>query len=282
MIKARVEEITPEIAAAMLAHSPEHQRGVKERYAASLAQAMRRGEWVVNGESIVVDEEGHTIDGQHRLRAVVASGVTIYSLVVRGVSVSRDVFATLNVGKSRSLADVIKIDGCGRGWDEQRLAAVLRALCMHGPHSNYSMSYREVVSSLPVYADGLDAIATACPPAARSHGNKVVTATVIAAVTAAVLHGHDISRCASFLDGLRTGVVDDARGADSAAITVRNALLSSSLSYAERLRSFRRAQRALVAFLAREPWPRAVCPDRPVWDVSIGSEWWRKRNDGAA
>ena len=46
---------------------------------------MQNGEWKLNGKSICFDWNGRLLNGQHRLSAVVRSGVPLTTLVVRGL-----------------------------------------------------------------------------------------------------------------------------------------------------------------------------------------------------
>src|SRR3954469_22575211 len=79
-----IETITPEKAAKWLAHNPANRNLADARFGA-FAAAVLRNEWRLHGESIKFDLNGDLLDGQHRLAAVVKSGVTIQSVVVRGV-----------------------------------------------------------------------------------------------------------------------------------------------------------------------------------------------------
>jgi hypothetical protein len=103
-----VVDITPDIAAKMLRTNTKNRpvsRATVDRY----AEIMKRGEWVLNGDTITFDENNVQVDGQHRCLAVIKSGVTIPCIVVRGVSV--DAFLTKDGGKRRSNADVLGING---------------------------------------------------------------------------------------------------------------------------------------------------------------------------
>lgn len=71
------------------------------RYAAD----MLRGEWRMNGETIKFDDRGRLIDGQHRLLAIIESGVTVDLAVFR--ELGRDAFKTIDTGKVRTPADVL-------------------------------------------------------------------------------------------------------------------------------------------------------------------------------
>lgn len=50
-----------------------------------MAEDMRSGRWRLDGSPVRMDEAGFVIDGQNRLKAVVASGTTLEFLVVRHV-----------------------------------------------------------------------------------------------------------------------------------------------------------------------------------------------------
>lgn len=120
-MKATVETITPEVAARWL-ESNTRNRTIKKHRVQQLAGAIRRGEWEENGESIKWNG-AVLIDGQHRLAAIVASGMPITSLVVRDLPVtSQD---TVDIGVRRSLADVLQLRG---EPDARTLAAVLNNL----------------------------------------------------------------------------------------------------------------------------------------------------------
>lgn len=73
----------------------------------SLSRRMELGEWSLNGDTIRFDENGFLIDGQHRLQAVIKSGVTITTFVARNMGA--DVFKTIDEGKVRGGADIISV-----------------------------------------------------------------------------------------------------------------------------------------------------------------------------
>ena len=86
MKKTEFQEITPATAKAWLEEHNTKNRTIKKAHVARLAADMKQGRWVgENGESIKFDVDGRLADGQHRLAACVASGVTITSLVVRDI-----------------------------------------------------------------------------------------------------------------------------------------------------------------------------------------------------
>ena len=100
-------DITPTLAMDWLSAVPEYQRKIDEKHVARITFAINNNEWRLNGATIVFNEKGELIDGQHRLTAIYKSGRTVKSLVVTGVNSQEATFATLGDSKSRQLADFI-------------------------------------------------------------------------------------------------------------------------------------------------------------------------------
>ena len=103
--------ITPAIAAKLLEKNPKN-RPLSQNLITRLATEMKEGRWKVNGDMIRLtgyNGDGSIIDGQHRLSAVIKSGVSIQSWVMGGLP--EDVFNTIDCGKLRSRADTLFCDG---------------------------------------------------------------------------------------------------------------------------------------------------------------------------
>lgn len=107
-ITSTVRQVTPADAQKFL-DSMVKNRVPTEAAVASYASAMSRGEWKVNGEAIVLDEDEKMIDGQHRCLAIVRHGKPVDMLVVRGVK--RAAFDTIDIGRKRTSGDVLGIVG---------------------------------------------------------------------------------------------------------------------------------------------------------------------------
>lgn len=107
-VSVSVETITPEIADEMLARNKSN-RKLDERHVAELAEMMRQGMWMLNGETIIIDKHNNLTSGQHRLTAVKEAGVAIQTLVARGLD--RSTFCTVDRGKIRTVADNLGLSG---------------------------------------------------------------------------------------------------------------------------------------------------------------------------
>ena len=118
-IEAKIVTITPAYAAKLLRDSAHHNRPLNTRMVDVYARDMAAGHWVINGQAIVLSPNGELLDGQHRLHAVVKSGVTIDTVISLGVPVKH--FKTIDRGKERTFADVLHINGY---HSTHRLAAI--------------------------------------------------------------------------------------------------------------------------------------------------------------
>jgi hypothetical protein len=84
-------------------------RGWTQKHTNKLLGIYNRGNWKFNGDPIVFDKNGCLVQGQHRAYMIWLCGQTVPVLVVRGVD--PDVFGTYDLGKRRTLKDIISIPG---------------------------------------------------------------------------------------------------------------------------------------------------------------------------
>ena len=106
-MNAKLERITPESAAEMLQLN-KNNRPASATSVKFLAREIREGRWQVNGDTITFADD-RLIDGQHRLMAVIESGIPISTFVVRGVP--SESFLTKDSGRKRGAADALAIIG---------------------------------------------------------------------------------------------------------------------------------------------------------------------------
>jgi len=102
-------DITPSYAHKLLTKNKENRRINKTRVK-QYATSMARGEWVDNGQTIVISDNGLLIDGQHRLSAVVESGQTIKSILVtlEGTGLN-PIGIPIDLGQSRNISNITGI-----------------------------------------------------------------------------------------------------------------------------------------------------------------------------
>ena len=108
-MESAIESITPDMAMALLESNNFANRPVSQDRVSEYAEMMQNGRWALNGETLIFGTNGELLNGQHRLWAIVESGMTVQILVVRGVDPA--VFHTIDTGMKRSRAQVLAMRG---------------------------------------------------------------------------------------------------------------------------------------------------------------------------
>jgi hypothetical protein len=103
-----IESITPERAQAMLDHNLDSNRRLRPHLVEKYASDMKRGMWKQTYDPVRLLSDGTLVDGQHRLSAIIATGISQKMLVVR---VEEDVIGSLDQNAPRNLADQRSIQG---------------------------------------------------------------------------------------------------------------------------------------------------------------------------
>lgn len=124
-ISYSVMTITPALAKQWLGENT-HNRHLNEKHVATLAGAIKRGEWELNGAAITRAKDGTLIDGQHRLHAVVKADKAIKSFV--GLNMPMSTQETVDAGKKRTFGHVLQLRGYTHA---DQLASATRALYVY-------------------------------------------------------------------------------------------------------------------------------------------------------
>lgn len=107
-VSAKVMRITPDMAKAMLERN-DCNRNIRPFKLRQLVADIEKGQWAFNGEPLIISDDWQLNDGQHRLTAVVQTGVSILSMVVFGVP--RETRTTVDQGAARGAADYLGMGG---------------------------------------------------------------------------------------------------------------------------------------------------------------------------
>ena len=102
------ETITPDLAREYLKANIIN-RPLKPKVVDTYAERMRKGQWKMSGEPICFLKGGALGNGQHRLYAVIKTGIPITFLIVRGCD--PDSLYVYDSGVNRTVADGIGLDG---------------------------------------------------------------------------------------------------------------------------------------------------------------------------
>lgn len=101
--------ITPEVAKKIIESNTRNRRVDRNRVTL-YSNEIKEGRWKSDtAETIKISKTGVVLDGQHRLHAVILANTPTYFVIASDLA--DDVFDVLDTGKSRTGADVFKIEG---------------------------------------------------------------------------------------------------------------------------------------------------------------------------
>lgn len=115
-----------------------HNRRVRVSTVDKYAGQMTSGQWELNGEPIIVADNGDLMDGQHRLLAAVKANRPLRTLIV--YNVARFAFDTINTGAGRNASDVLQIRGVAA--ETARIAAAAAVRCILFDKFGHTLSSR--------------------------------------------------------------------------------------------------------------------------------------------
>ncbi len=235
----KLVKVTPALAEQWLAGRAEN-RVVRKSIVALYCRLMLARQWVLTHQGIAFDEEGRLIDGQHRLMAVVASGVSVLMVVMTGVS--NEAFEAIDRHIKRSVADCLRID--------KDIAAAAQAGWGHEGRGLKAMLSPPEVRDV-VDAHGLSLV-FAVDNLTKQHVRGITTAPIISMVARAHAAGYGEERLRQFCAVLSSGE-PAAMPDDQAALRLRNVLLSQDSRLHSGPGTRRKIMRAIQAFDKREP-----------------------------
>jgi hypothetical protein len=117
--------VTPKMAAQWLSNNPSN-RNVLEKVVDMYARDMANGKWLVTGASIGLDESEALLDGQHRLQAIIKSGVSVWMYVTTGLDKAAQ--AVMDMPIRRAPADNLHMQG---ELNASTLVAIVRLAIAH-------------------------------------------------------------------------------------------------------------------------------------------------------
>lgn len=146
--------ITPAIAAYLLRYNAPNQRRISAEHLAKLTKEIATKHWHFRGDPIRISVSGTLIDGQHRLHAVVKSGVAAEMLIIYGLDedLIREIDTTM---RTRSYADGLKVQKLPYANKLSAATAVLKAIETEEFSSRKRPNPFESDEMLAAHAEGL-------------------------------------------------------------------------------------------------------------------------------
>jgi hypothetical protein len=109
-MKTEIIKITPDQARQWIenANFSNPREKINWRNVTKFARAIKDGKWTTTHQGIAFDKFNRLVDGQHRLLAIIESGIPIYLMVTTGVSL--DSVPDMDQGSKRDTATLLNVD----------------------------------------------------------------------------------------------------------------------------------------------------------------------------
>lgn len=246
--------ITPEIAKEWLKQNTQN-RNVSQQKVNAYAEDMAKGNWHDHHQGVAFYTDGTVADGQHRLLAILKSGVSVPMMVT--FDVPKESAIGIDVHRARKTDDVLRITGRSQ-WIGKNEAAIIKILITEGGSS-------KAAASPSVIADfgekHKDAIQFAGGKFIQSTA-RYLTSAPIRAAAACAYKKHGEVKLIQFSSVLISGIMDSPD--DVAAIRLRERLMLDGPAFGngatQRIRALKLTMRAIKAFCERERIGKLIEP----------------------
>jgi len=254
--------ITPELANELLTRNMENNRNISVSTVNRYSREMSEGQWILS-DPVKFSDCGELVDGQHRLSAVVKSGLPQTFVIILGYP--KESAEVLDQGKKRNAADIGRIRGSIFGNTDISIIRMIYDMANNptGKGGFPVLPSRNVASLCAIYKERLDFASSF-----SGKKNALRYAPVLAAVFAAYPYENH-QRLLEFLECWHSGIVVKGTG-DNAAIALRNtfkALDRGSGGRTVRVDVFGKAQSALKAFLSNKSLEHVRGTSKIIWNL---------------
>lgn len=146
-----IQMVTPGMAEKWLRMNV-HNRPLKPKLVDKYIRDIRQGRWQFNGDPVRISATNVLLDGQHRLKAILATGIAVPCLVVW--KLPDEVQDTMDIGSRRTMADQLGLAG---ETATTVLGSVLRKLVQYYAGDvtlcNYNPTHREMREFLDAHPE---------------------------------------------------------------------------------------------------------------------------------
>ncbi|MBP5433615.1 hypothetical protein [Ruminococcus sp.] len=221
-MKITVMNITPTRAAEFLSFNT-HNRNIREKRVKVYADEMKAKQWRANGVPIIVGNDGELKDGQHRLQAIIVSGVTMKNAVV--IYLPENNANCYDIGAGRSAKDVARFMGLDDipVFRNNNLFAAVNNAIHHGNVKSVS-SKTHLIEEMTKHTDACEfvyyRILTGC-----GNVTKVKRSQLCAAIFNAYIAGYDLEMLQRFCTVLIHGICRDEK--EAVIISLRDHVLNT-------------------------------------------------------
>ena len=225
-VTSSIKKITPAIAKQMLEMNKGNFRPIDVSRVKRYASDMVSGKWLFNGEAIKTNGV-MLLDGQHRLEAIVMSGITVETLVVEGLDTSSAI--SMDKGASRTVASWLKHEGIANavcvGAIARHALVYEKGLWSHQAVGSYATTDAETIEYVQSNHDRIQSALSVARPAKRFVNISILATIMLKA--AAERQSDECDLCMWFCTKLADG---DQINSLQAVFHLRNKLMTTSLA----------------------------------------------------
>ena len=253
--------ITPEIAKEWLKQNTKN-RSVSQQKVNAYAADMESGNWHTHHQGIAFYVDGSVADGQHRLFAIIKSGVSVCMMVT--FDVPQEAAIGIDVHRARKTDDVLRITGRS-AWIGKNEAAIIKLLITEQKCSKAALSPSAISDFGERHKDAVQFAGGRL----MASSARYITSAPIRAAAACAYYAHGDGELLRFARVLVSGIMDTPD--DVAAIRLRERLLldGPALGHGsmQRLKAFKLTMRAIKAFCERERIGKLVEPSGYLYPI---------------
>lgn len=246
--------ITPEIAKEWLNQNTKNRR-VSQQKVNAYVEDMEKGNWHEHHQGVAFYTDGVVADGQHRLLAIVKSGVSVPMMVT--FDVPQESAIGIDVHRARKTNDVLRITGRSE-WIGKNEAAIIKALVFSANRNISTMSPSAVADFGERYKDAVSFAGSRLFTTTA----RFLTSAPIRAAAACAYRKHGEDELLRFSGVLISGIMSTPD--DVAAIRLRERLMLDGPAFGngatQRIRALKLTMRAIKAFCERERIGKLIEP----------------------
>lgn len=197
--RSEITVITPAVALKWMA-TTERNRSLSEPTVTGYAADMTAGAWRITHQGIGFDVDGHLIDGQHRLSAVIKANVPVAMLVTHNLP--RDAQEVIDAPRLRSVSDQLAlVDGVTNALGKAAVVKVVHSLEADIRHT-FKLTLHQTRALLARDGERIDRIFALC------WGTSLKSAAYVGALVFALGAGEKVHEFAQLVrngEGLKRG-----------------------------------------------------------------------------
>ena len=259
-LSSKVVNVSPDMAKSWLSKYNKRNRHVREAAVSNYATDMKEGRWEFTHQGIAFYEDGVLADGQHRLLAVVKSGVSVPFMVTHGLP--KKAGAILDQHTKRQAHDAITIGGLVNGVN-RNMIAIARFLMSDMGSMTKPKSIADIAAFTTKYYDAIHTVDRMVLAKKR----KITHSGILSVYVCALLAGEPSEKVKRFSQVMYSGEPHGPH--ENAAIRLREYLLMTPNAWtgSVRVETCKRAMRALHAFVREQSLGKLMQPAEFMYGV---------------